>query len=154
MKLPRRVECLLPPRRGNVNNRLRPEKVQSSCFRTGVRFPSAPPTIRYTNTVSNASFAVYRNVFGLIIKIDDYEDGTHLQIKRATYKEIQAWVKQQYGFHVSNLSISQTKERCGLSKTEYKGFEGAEGHYVPKLRPEKEAAIREAFRWFGLLEEK
>ena len=43
MKLPRRVECLLPPRRGNVNNRLRPEKVLSSCFRTGVRFPSAPP---------------------------------------------------------------------------------------------------------------
>lgn len=124
------------------------------CFRTGVRLSPPPPTIRYTNTVSNASFAVYRNVFGLIIKIDDYEDDTHLQIKRATYKEIQAWVKQQYGFHVSNLSISQTKERCGLSKTEYKGFEGAEGHYVPKLRPEKEAAIREAFRWFGLLEEK
>ena len=43
MKLLRRGECLLPPRRGNVNNRLRPEKVQSSCFRTGVRFPSAPP---------------------------------------------------------------------------------------------------------------
>ena len=42
MKLLRRGECLLPPRRGNVNNRLRPEKVQSSCFRTGVRFPSAP----------------------------------------------------------------------------------------------------------------
>ena len=43
MKLPRCEECLFPPHRGNVNNRLRPEKVLSSCFRTGVRFPSAPP---------------------------------------------------------------------------------------------------------------
>ncbi len=39
--------------------------------------------------MSNISLAVYRNVFVLIVHIDDYEDGTRLQSKRATYKEIQ-----------------------------------------------------------------
>lgn len=102
--------------------------------------------------MSNASLAVYRNVFVLIVDTDDYEDDTRLQSKCATYKEIQAWVKQKYGFHVSNLSISQAKEKYGLAKTEYKGYAGAEGHYIPKLRPEKEAAIQEAFIWFGLME--
>lgn len=102
--------------------------------------------------MSRASLAVCRNVFALIVNTNDYEDDTYLQTKLATYKDIQAWVKKHYGIHVSNLAISQTKERCGLAKGEYKGFEGAEGHYVPKLRPEKEAAIREAFIWFGILE--
>ena len=67
--------------------------------------------------MSNIGLAVYRNVFVLIVHIDDYEDGTRLQSKRATYKEIQTWVKQKYGFHVSNLSISQAKEKYGLAKT-------------------------------------
>lgn len=80
-----------------------------------------------------------RNVFALIVNTNDYEDDTYLQTKLATYKDIQAWVKKHYGIHVSNLAISQTKERCGLAKGEYKGFEGAEGHYAPKLRPEKES---------------
>ena len=106
----------------------------------------------YTSTISNIRFSVHRNVFALVVpNLDIYDDDMHVQTKHATYKEIQAWVKQHYGFHVSNLSISQTKERCGLSKVEYKGFKGAEGHYIPKLKPEKEAAIREAFIWFGLI---
>lgn len=99
--------------------------------------------------MSNISLAVYRNVFVLIVYTDDYEDDTRLQSKCATYQEIQTWVKQRYGFHVSNLSISQAKEKYGLVKTEYKGYAGADGHYIPKLRPEKEAAIREAFICLG-----
>ena len=59
----------------------------------------------------NASVAVYRNVFALIVDIDDYEGETRLQTKRAAYAEIRAWVKQNYGLHVSNLAISWTKDR-------------------------------------------
>ncbi len=54
--------------------------------------------------------------------------------------------------HVSNLAISQTKELCGLAKTKYKGYGDAEGQPAPKLAAKKEAAIREAFNWFGLIE--
>ncbi len=93
---------------------------------------------------------MYRNVFALIVETDGYEGEMRLQTKRATYKDIQAWVKERYGIHVSNLAISQTKELCGLAKTEYKGYGDAEGH-APKLAAKKEAAIREAFIWFSLI---
>ncbi len=95
---------------------------------------------------------MYRNVFALIVETDGYEGETRLQTKRATYKDVQAWVKERYGIHVSNLAISQTKELCGLAKTEYKeGYGDAKGHFTPKLAAKKEAAIREAFIWFGLI---
>ena len=94
---------------------------------------------------------MFRNVFLLVLDFDDYEEEQSLQTKRATYNDIQAWVKKHYGFHVSNLSISQTKKRCGLMQNEYKGFKGAEGHDIPKLKPEREAAIRAAFVAFGLI---
>ena len=107
---------------------------------------------RYTNTLFNASLAVYRNVFALVVDIDDYEGETRLQTKRATYAEIRAWVKRKYGLHVSNLAISWTKGRCGLAKSRPKKGEGPEGTYAAELMPEKEAAIRAAFIRFGLIE--
>ena len=30
---------------------------------------------------------------------------------KATYKEIQDWVQEMYGFHVTNLNIAQVKDR-------------------------------------------
>ena len=111
-------------------------------------FGRAFTNVKYTNTTSRIRLAVYRNVFALIVEIDGYEGETRLQTKRATYKDIQAWVKERYG----NLAISQTKELCGLAKTEYKGYGDAEGQPAPKLAAKKEAAIREAFIWFGLIE--
>ena len=85
------------------------------------------------------------------MSIDDYEGETYLQTKRATYAEIRAWVKENYGLHVSNLAISWTKDRCGLAKTRPKEGTGPEGHYASELTPEKETAIREAFIRFGLI---
>ena len=39
----------VPAQGGNAETDLRPEKVLSKCFRTGVRLPSAPPKGYYTN---------------------------------------------------------------------------------------------------------
>ena len=80
---------------------------------------------------------MYRNVFGLIVDIDDYEAGTYLQTKHATYREIQMWVKERYGLHVSNHAISQVKALCGLARD---GPGGAEGQRRP------EAAVRQGSR--------
>lgn len=49
MKLPNPAGCPFPSGWGNVNNGLRPEKFQSSCFRTGVRLSPPPPKGYYTN---------------------------------------------------------------------------------------------------------
>ena len=107
---------------------------------------------KYTNTVYKAGIGIYRNVFGIIINnLDDYEEETHRQTKCATYKEIQAWVKQKYDLHVSGTDIALTKEQCGLKKNAYKGRKASGKYLPPKLRPDKEAAIREAFIAFGLI---
>ena len=95
--------------------------------------------------------SVCRNVFALIVGIDDYEGETRLQTRRATYPEIQAWVKRNYGLHVSSLAISWTKDRCGLAKARSAGKKGPHGPYASELTPEKEAAIKAAFVRFGLI---
>ena len=120
--------------------------------RSAVRSRLSPPNERYTNPgLAKADVAVYRNVFALIVDLDDYEGETYLQTKRATYAEIRTWVKRKYGLHVSNLAISWTKDRCGFAKTRPKKGEGPEGTYASELTPEKEAAIRAAFIHFGLI---
>ena len=32
----------------------------------------------------------------------------------ATYEEIQEWVQEKYGFHVTHLNIAKTKRKCGI----------------------------------------
>lgn len=33
---------------------------------------------------------------------------------KATYKEIEEWVQEHYGFHVTNLNIAQVKQKHGI----------------------------------------
>ena len=57
MKLPIPAGCLFPAGCGKVNNKLRPEKFLSSCFRTGVRFPPPPPRRRGLHIVRDDFFS-------------------------------------------------------------------------------------------------
>ena len=48
------------------------------------------------------------------VKVDmDELDLTSAEAK-ATYKEIQDWVQEMYGFHVTNLNIAQVKQKHGI----------------------------------------
>lgn len=100
----------------------------------------------------DVSIGVYHNVFGIIIdNIDNYEDETRRQSKRATYEQIKNWVKKNYNLHVSGSDIAHTKELCGLSKNVYKGQKASGKYALPKLRTDKAMAIRKAFIFFRLL---
>ncbi len=68
----------------------------------------------------------------------------------ATYPEIKAYIKDKYGLCVSSLNIAQMKEKHGFEKRENYN-KGKEGHRVPKCPPEKEKAIEDAFKHFGML---
>ena len=114
--------------------------------RSRVRAPSSSPKLRYTNT--KASLAVYGTWFALIVNVDDYEGEFYPGAKQPAYKEIQAWIKEKYGFNVNSASISQTKRKYGLIAASG----DVKRRYTQKVRPEKEAAIREALVSFGLLE--
>ena len=103
--------------------------------------------------MTRTGLAVCRNVFALIADIDGFEGETRFQTKHATYGDVKAWVRKNYGLHVSHLAISWTKDLCGLAKTVSKERGGPQGPYAGELTPEKEIAIRAAFRHFGLIED-
>ena len=68
----------------------------------------------------------------------------------ATYPEIKAYIKDKYGLNVTSLNIAQVKEKHGFEKRENYN-KGKEGHRVPNCPPEKEKAIEDAFKHFGML---
>jgi hypothetical protein len=52
------------------------------------------------------------------VKVDmDELDLTSAEAK-ATYREIEEWVREKYGFHVTNLNIAQVKQKHGIIERE------------------------------------
>ena len=68
----------------------------------------------------------------------------------ATYAEIKAYIKEKYGLSVSSLYIGQIKEKTGLEKRKNYNIGSGNGK-VPICPPEKEKAIMDAFKAFGLI---
>ena len=71
--------------------------------------------------------------------------------KGAIYPEIKARVLEQTGLKVSSLYISQVKQKCGLEVRENHHKAKSENAKQPKCPPEKEAAIRDALKYFKML---
>ena len=128
------------------------EQVASATCFARVRLPPPPPDRRYANTIPEANAFVFGRCFGIIVSTADFDTETHSQSKKATSNDIQTWVMQTYGEHVTNLDISRTKKRCGLAQNEYKGRAPSAEYYVPKHRDSKETLVMEAFRHFGLID--
>ena len=70
--------------------------------------------------------------------------------KGATYPEIKARVLEQTGLKVSSLYISQVKQKCGLEVRENHHKATSENTKQPQCPPEKEAAIRDALKYFKM----
>ena len=71
--------------------------------------------------------------------------------KDATYPQIKERVLQQTGLKVSSLYIAQVKQKYGITERENYNKPKAENSRQPKCPPEKEAAIVDALRHFGLV---
>ena len=71
--------------------------------------------------------------------------------KGATYPEIKARVLEQTGLKVSSLYISQVKQKCGLEVRENQHKAKSENTKRPQCPPEKEAAIRDALKYFKMI---
>ena len=71
--------------------------------------------------------------------------------KGATYPEIKARVLEQTGLKVSSLYISQVKQNCGLEVRENHHKAKSENTKQPQCPPEKEAAIRDALKYFKMI---
>ena len=70
---------------------------------------------------------------------------------KATYGEIQARVKEQTGLNVTPLYIAQVKRKHGIIERECYNKPRSEDAKQPQCPPDKEAAIVEALKFYGLI---
>ena len=76
--------------------------------------------------------------------MSEFQDG-------ATYTQIKDYVLAHSGLKVSNLYISQIKRKCGIEVGKNYNLPKSEDSRQPMCPPEKEKAIREAFKYFGMI---
>ena len=76
--------------------------------------------------------------------MSEFQDGS-------TYPQIKEYVLEHTGLKVSNLYISQIKRKCGIEVGKNYNLPKSEDSRQPQCPPEKEKAIREAFKYFGMI---
>lgn len=98
----------------------------------------------------------------LLSKLSDVKDNIEVTVdmdemdatsaeSKATYEEIKNYVLKIYGLKVSNLYISQIKRKCGIEVGENYNLPKSEGSRQPQCPIEKEKAIRDALKHFGMI---
>ena len=70
---------------------------------------------------------------------------------KATYEEIKAYVLEHTGLKVSHLYIAQVKQKHGIIERENYNKPKSEDTKQPQCPPEKEKAIVEALKHFGMI---
>ena len=76
--------------------------------------------------------------------MSEFQDG-------ATYPQIKEYVLEHTGLKVSKLYISQIKRKCGIGVGKNYNLPKSEDSRQPQCPQEKEKAIREAFKYFGMI---
>ena len=76
--------------------------------------------------------------------MSEFQDG-------ATYAQLKDYVLEHSGLKVSNLYISQIKRKCGIGVGKNYNLPKSEDSRQPQCTSEKEKAIREAFKYFGII---
>ena len=68
-----------------------------------------------------------------------------------TYEEVKSYVLHKNGLKISTLNISQVKRKCGLDVGESYNKPKKQDSKVPNCPPEKEKAIIDALKHFGMI---
>ena len=86
------------------------------------------------------------------INIDvDVEELVQDKRGAATYGQIKDYVLEHRGLKVSSLYIAQVKQKCGIIERENYNKAKSEDAKQPQCPPEKEVAIMEALRYYGMI---
>ena len=130
---------------GNVKESTTLVEGQGIGFRTRVRLPSSPLDAVETNCRPTAKIEVFRNVFSIIVSTETKDIPP--KTSKLTFRLLQKWIEDNHGVKVSKSSITQVKDKCGISKLEF----GVKCDIVPDLKTEKEKLVLEAFQHYGLV---
>lgn len=86
------------------------------------------------------------------INIDvDVEEMVQDKRGQATYGQIKEYVLERSGLKVSSLYIAQVKQKCGIIERENYNKPKSDDARQPQCPPEKEEAIKEALKHFGMI---
>ena len=124
-------------------------EVQGMGFWTRVRLPPNPLNCEASNTYPSPRLAVYKNVFALVIDINDDECNVDAHNYSISFRGIRAWIKDMYDVELSNSSISMVRDKCGIEKIEI----NARYKEIPSLKSKKEQLVLEAFKHFNIVQE-
>ena len=107
------------------------------------------PQTAHVETVCLLSKLQSKEHIEIEVKMDEL-DLTSAESK-ATYEEIKAYVLEHSGLNVSSLYIAQVKQKYGIIERENYNTPKSENAKQPQCPPEKEKAITEALRHFGMI---
>jgi len=103
------------------------------------------------NTVETVCLLVLRNPVTHINIDVDVEEMVQDKRGMATYGQIKDYVLEHSGLKVSSLYIAQVKQKHGIIERENYNKPKSEDARQPQCPPEKERAITEALKYFGML---
>ena len=107
------------------------------------------PQTHHVETIVLLSKIDSKKYISVELPMDDM-DLTSAESK-ATYKQIQNYVFETFGFKVSTLYIAQVKKKHGLEVREHYNISKNENQKVPLCQIEKEEAILDALKHFKML---
>ncbi len=88
------------------------------------------------------------------VTIDYTPDGSYMKDvnKHATYKEINEYVEEKYGFKLHSAFIAQVKREMGIEMGENYNLSKSDDYQPREVTPEKRAAIIDALKHFNMIE--
>ena len=107
------------------------------------------PHTNHVETVCLLSKLQSKEHIEIEVKMDEL-DLTSAESK-ATYEEIREYVFEHTGLKVSHLYIAQVKQKYGIIERENYNKPKSENAKQPQCPPEKEEAITEALKHFGMI---
>lgn len=107
------------------------------------------PRTAHLETVCLLSKLQSKEHIEIEVKMDEL-DLTSAESK-ATYEEIKAYVLEHTGLKVSHLYIAQVKQKHGIIERENYNKPKSDDARQPQCPPEKEKAITEALKHFGMI---
>lgn len=105
----------------------------------------------WTTGIETVCLLVLRNPVTHINIDVDVEEMVQDKRGRATYGQIKDYVLERSGLKVSSLYIAQVKQKHGIIERENYNKPKSEDAKQPQCPPEKERAITEALKHFGML---
>ena len=104
-----------------------------------------------TRHVETVCLLVLRNPVTHINIDVDVEEMVQDTRELATYGQIKEYVLERSGLKVSSLYIAQVKQKCGIIERENYNKPKSDDARQPQCPPEKEKAIKEALKHFGMI---